>query len=87
MNFDNYILGHYTVKPKNKFPYIIHISLDSSSFHPSWSESWNNFNKWLTENFGRYNEAWHTNGNTENGLYPYAFKNEEDLLAFKLLWG
>ena len=82
MDFESFVLGPVHINDKSKFPYMIEILLFGFRTHKGNNRQyWDPLNIWMTENFGKYNETWRVNYD------GYAFKDEEDLVAFKLLWG
>ena len=80
------------IKPKNKFPYVVYVRNDGLQLF------YQGINPWLKENISPYCNRWYCppfvwgeikdkNGEIDNVMYfPYAFKNEEDVVAFKLRW-
>ncbi len=66
----------YCYKEGNKFPYVIHIDEDYGILYGK-------INPWLREAVGAHNERWHCSATSQFG-YPYAFRDLEDVMAFKL---
>jgi len=75
----------YYYKPKNQFPYILMTDYKSMAQEDV-------MHSWLISNIGEYDEQWIILKRTtmtsldDSWQYPFAFKTEEDAMAFKLRW-
>ena len=71
----------YEFRSKNKFSHLVYA--DIFNLDPDWTV----LTKWLNENCGPYRVAWICPTKSRNILFwPYAFKDLEHAMAFKLYW-
>ncbi len=76
MNF-----SEYEFRGKNKFPHLVYADIFHLDSH------WSVLTKWINENCGPYREAWICpTASSKVPFWPYAFKDLEHAMAFKLYW-
>ena len=73
----------YIYKKGNKFPHVMYLD----SHRITLRYIYLNVNPWCKDNFGTYCDRWFCpRAENYSGEAPYAFKNKEDAMAFKLRW-